>query len=200
MPESERQDVLQSVEDGVQRMTVMLDRILLINKADAQMLEFQPVEIDLRALCLNMVEEVRQQYDLHQCELQTDFDIEGATGCFDEKLLRHIFINLLTNAIKYSPNGGRVVFRIRQDSVGTQFEVSDQGIGIPVSDLPELFEPFHRASNVGGIKGTGLGLTIVKKSVELHQGEISVVSEVGKGTCFKVKFIREATHGKHIGH
>jgi len=73
---------------------------------------------------------------------------------------------------------------------GVEFKVEDQGIGIPQSDLPELFEPFHRGANVGERKGTGLGLTIVKKSAELHGGQVNVSSEAGRGTRFTV-FLRQ---------
>jgi signal transduction histidine kinase len=105
---------------------------------------------------------------------------------YDEKLLGHIFSNLLTNAIKYSPDGGEITFKIYQRAHETVFEVSDQGIGIPNDEIGHLFESFHRSSNVGNIQGTGLGLAIVKNAVDLHGGRISVKSEAGRGTCFRV--------------
>ena len=112
-------------------------------------------------------------------------------GHFDPKLMHHIFGNLLSNAIKYSPHNSPVVFRIRREEDHFAFDVCDHGIGIPAVDLPELFEPFHRGSNVADIKGTGLGLTIVKKSVELHRGQIAVESEPGRGTCFHVTLLSD---------
>ena len=104
----------------------------------------------------------------------------------DEKLLRHIFGNLLSNALKYSPDGGTVRFSIHARDGGAKFEVTDQGIGIPEEELPHLFSSFHRASNVGDIAGTGLGLAIVKNAVDKHGGRISVTSARGQGTCFSV--------------
>ncbi len=182
----DREELLQSVETGVQRMTAMLDRILLINKADAQMLEFEPERLDVVALCQSIVDEAEQQSGSPHANINMQCQLPDPRGDYDPKLLRHILGNLLSNAIKYSTDRGAVVFKVYRDAGNTVFEVQDQGIGIPASDLPELFEPFHRGSNVSDIKGTGLGLTIVKKSVEMHGGAIDVHSELGRGTVFRV--------------
>jgi PAS domain S-box-containing protein len=186
LPETEKAEVIATIETGVQRMTQMLDRVLLLGKVEAQMLEFQPAEINLQTLCQNLLEDARIQHTEAGCELALQFEAEPATGLFDEKLLRHIFGNLLSNAIKYSPQGGKVLFRVSSQEGRVVFEVSDQGIGIPAEELPHLFEWFHRASNVGEIQGTGLGLAIVKNSVDLHGGRIEVTSTVGQGTRFTV--------------
>ena len=108
----------------------------------------------------------------------------------DEKLLRHIFGILLSNAVKYSPQGGTVRFVVGVDSATLKFSVIDHGIGMPSDDLPRLFETFYRASNVGNISGTGLGLAIVKHSVALHGGQIEVASTLGAGTSFTVSLPR----------
>ena len=115
-----------------------------------------------------------------------DWQLKPNDEGFDEKLCRHIFSNLLSNALKYSPLGGTVQFRVYNALERTVFEVQDQGIGIPTDELHHLFDSFHRASNVGAIAGTGLGLSIVKKSVELHGGSITVRSTIGEGSCFTV--------------
>ena len=187
LPDTEKSEILATIETGVQRMTRMLDRMLLLGKADAHMLEFRPREIDLVSLCHRLVDEVRTEHPQSACQLETRFAVMPTPRLYDEKLLRHIFGNLLSNAIKYSPRGGKVVFRARQTGENAVFEVSDQGIGIPADELPHLFESFQRASNVGDIQGTGLGLAIVKNSVQLHGGSICVTSVLGKGTCFTVK-------------
>jgi PAS domain S-box-containing protein len=187
LPASERTEVLDSISGGVQRMSRMLDRVLLLGKADAQMLEFHPHELDLPALCRQLVEEARIQHPEGKCEVVAEWGPGVGVGVYDEKLLRHVFGNLLSNAIKYSPGGGKVHFRIERDEAGTVFEVSDQGIGIPAEEIGHLFESFHRASNVGSIQGTGLGLAIVKNAVEMHGGRIEVRSRVGEGTTFTVR-------------
>ena len=183
---AERDGLLQSIESGVQRMTQMLDRILLIGKAEAEMLEFSPKPIDLKELCEQLIKEANQQHADAKSSIVLDWQAEPGKQGFDEKLCRHIFSNLLSNALKYSPAGGDVRMRVHTEQGRTVFDVRDKGIGIPADELHHLFDSFHRASNVGAIAGTGLGLSIVKKSVELHGGTITVSSTIGEGTCFTV--------------
>ncbi len=187
LPEPEKLEILDSIAAGVKRMTGMLDRVLLLGKADAQMLEFEPHLLDLQKLCHQLVEEARNQQPDSLCELQLDYSAGMAEGLYDEKLLRHIFSNLLSNAVKYSPLGGLVLFRVRAEQDVTVMEVVDEGIGIPEDELPHLFESFHRASNVGTIQGTGLGLAIVRNAVDIHGGTIAVSSSAGSGTTFTVR-------------
>jgi PAS domain S-box-containing protein len=183
---AERDSLLQSIEGGVQRMTLMLDRILLIGKAEAEMLEFSPKPMDLKALCEQLIKEAAVQHaDATSC-ITLDWQLAPGAQVYDEKLIRHIFSNLLSNALKYSPAGGNVHWRVSTANDRTIFEVQDAGIGIPADELHHLFDSFHRASNVGAIAGTGLGLSIVKKSVELHGGTIAVRSTIGEGSCFTV--------------
>jgi len=105
----------------------------------------------------------------------------------DESLLRHILSNLLSNAVKYSAEGHPVRFEVNRDAGHLIFVVRDEGIGIPEADRSHLFEAFHRASNVGQTQGTGLGLLIVKRCVELLDGSISFESREGLGTTFTVR-------------
>jgi signal transduction histidine kinase len=164
-------------------MSRMLDRVLLLGKADAQMLEFEPHPVDLRALCYQLVEEARHAATRQPVRVAPGLRAGiRAAGMYDEKLLRHIFGNLLSNAVKYSPLGGLVLFRVRTERDTTVMEVADEGIGIPEDEMPHLFESFHRASNVGTIQGTGLGLAIVRNAVDIHGGTITVRSSAGSGT------------------
>lgn len=186
LAKAERDEILDSIASGVQRMSRMMDRVLLLGKADAGMLEFQPQRIRLAPLVKQFVDEARalQPDDPSEVKLHIADDVHE--GTYDERLLRHIFSNLLSNALKYSPGGGEVHFHVRREDSKTVFEVADQGIGIPADEISHLFESFHRASNVGAIQGTGLGLAIVKNAVERHGGEIEVQSKVGEGTMFRV--------------
>ncbi len=186
LPEAEKQEVISTIENGVQRMTGMLDRVLLLGKVEAEMLEFKPRQLDIAALCSSLVEDARIQHAQANVALITRFTGLPESGLYDEKLLRHIIGNLLSNAIKYSPKGGQVEFRVFAADGKLVFEVADQGIGIPAEEIPHLFEWFHRASNVGNIQGTGLGLAIVKSSVDLHGGSLSVSSVPDQGSCFTV--------------
>ena len=96
--------------------------------------------------------------------------------------------NLLTNAIKYSPQGNQIAVKLFAEPEQIIISINDRGIGIPQADQGRLFEPFSRASNVGTIPGIGLGLAIVKKAVELHRGTISLQSVVEVGTTVTVTF------------
>ncbi|MGE0497500.1 MAG: 7TM diverse intracellular signaling domain-containing protein [Ramlibacter sp.] len=187
LPPEERAELLDGIAAAVQRMSRMMDRVLLLGKADAQMLEFAPQPLDLTPLCRQFVDEAKAQHPDSRSEVLTAFAPDLRRGLYDEKLLRHIFGNLLSNALKYSPGGGTVRFSVRHDEKGsTVFEVADQGIGIPPDEITHLFESFHRASNVGSIQGTGLGLAIVKTAVDKHGGRIEVDSVPGEGTRFAV--------------
>ena len=193
---------LHRIQTAVERMTQMLDDVLIIGKAESGKLEFQPTPIDVVQFCRHLVEDLqltaKNQHKInftHQgnCTLAAQGTSEEGSGelshtlpLVDEKLLRHILGNLLSNAIKYSPGNSSVQFNLTCFDDKAIFQIQDQGIGIPPEDLPRLFESFHRARNVGTIQGTGLGLAIVKQCVELHKGEITVASEVGKGTTFTV--------------
>jgi PAS domain S-box-containing protein len=185
LPPEEQKDLFQSVRTAVERMTKMLDNVLIIGRAEAQMLEFKPAPTDLPAFCEGLAEEMRLSVGAAH---QLDYSYEGARHpvSVDEKLLRHVLVNLISNAIKYSPQGGQVEFRVRLRDGEATFEVTDHGIGIPAEDQPRLFETFHRARNVGNISGTGLGLAIVRKSLDLHGGTIRFESAPGRGTRFHV--------------
>jgi PAS domain S-box-containing protein len=186
MPALEKKEILANIGAGVQRMTGMLDRVLLLGQVDAHMLEFRPQQIDLLALCESIVAQARAQQPKATCKLTTRFPQSVPASLFDPNLLRHVLENLLSNAIKYSVHGGLVTFSVSCEMQRTVFKVADQGIGIPPDEMPHLFESFHRASNVGAIQGTGLGLAIVKNAVELHGGQITVESELGHSSCFTV--------------
>lgn len=190
LPAEERRESLEGIGAAVQRMRRMLDRVLLLGRADAQMLEYRPARVDLRVLCPRMVDEAQLQHPEGGSRVVCDVDPALAPGLYDEKLLRHIFVNLLSNAIKYSPAGGEVRFEVRREGEDVVFRVRDHGIGIPAQELPHLFESFHRASNVGDIQGTGLGLAIAKNAVDMHDGAIEVDSVLGQGTTFTVTLPR----------
>ncbi|MBW4663929.1 MAG: sensor histidine kinase [Chroococcus sp. CMT-3BRIN-NPC107] len=111
------------------------------------------------------------------------------TACLDEKLLRQILSNLLTNAIEYSPQGGIVHFELICTTQSAIFRVQGSEIGISLSEQASLFDSFYRASNVGTISGTGLGQAIVKNSVDLQGGLIAVESEIDVGTTFTVTLL-----------
>jgi signal transduction histidine kinase/pSer/pThr/pTyr-binding forkhead associated (FHA) protein len=183
--EEKKHHHFQRVITAVKHMTGLLDDVLLIGKADAGRLEFNPSSMDLIEFCRELIEGMQITTTAHKIIFRTQGDCQNT--CMDEKLLRQVLANLLSNAIKYSPKGGSIYFDLVCQQEAAIFRIQDQGIGIPPGDRDRLFHSFHRASNVGNISGTGLGLAIVKKSVALHGGQIYVKSQVGVGTIFLVK-------------
>ena len=178
--------MLHGIQGAVKRMNAMIEDVLVIGKAEAGALQFEPKPVDLRELCRKVVEELRLGV-AKQHVIQFEQQFERGNLNLDEKLLRHILTNLLSNAVKYSPAGSTVSLQLAERDGKALIEVGDQGIGIPVEDQARLFESFHRASNVGNRQGTGLGLVIVKKAVELHGGTISIDSKVDAGTRISVR-------------
>lgn len=180
-----KQQHLQRIQSSVHHLTKLVSDVLILDKAEAGKLEFNPAFLDVLALCRELVEEL-QLATPEQIAFQFVRHEEYTQVYLDEKLLRQMLINLLSNAIKYSHPQDTVNFALICEQTEVIFRIQDNGIGIPPEDRERLFESFHRASNVGVIPGTGLGLAIVKKCVELHSGQIAVESEVGVGTTFTV--------------
>ncbi len=174
---------LNRIRSSVNNMTELLEEVLMIGRLESEELKSSFVHLDIRAFCRSMIEEILLfDKNKHPVNLLIDDSIPGAL-LLDEKLLRQTIINLLSNAVKYSAENEPVDLNVSLDKNGsTMFRVIDRGIGIPEEDLPEIFTTFHRAKNVGTKPGTGLGLGIVKRSVEKMNGKISISSKIGKGT------------------
>lgn len=184
---SERQvQLFGFIRAAVKKMVALLDDVLVVTRGELVEQQLSVALLDLAALCQQLVQEIQlADGNYHTIELVCSGDLQP---CYvDEKLLRHILSNLLTNATKYSPPGSAISFELRCADETAVFCIRDQGMGIPAVDQTRLFEPFHRASNVKDIAGTGLGLTIVKQAVERHQGTITVTSTVNVGTTFTVQ-------------
>lgn len=174
------------VRDSIVRLTTLLDDVLLVGKVDSGKMSYVPATLSLTMLCRSIAEELETVAANNAKHIQCD--INGGLTDFigDQKLLRHIITNLLSNAVKYSPDGSNVEFFVYPEGHFVVITVRDYGIGIGEDDLPHVFEPFRRAKNVGDVQGTGFGLSIVKRCVELHSGTIAVESILGKGTTVTV--------------
>ncbi|MBV8353571.1 MAG: PAS domain S-box protein, partial [Verrucomicrobia bacterium] len=183
---AEREDHLRSIRNNTRRMALIMEEVLLIGSFDAGKMEFKPAPLDLPSFVRKLVDEVLSATG-QRCPIE--LSIPGIPGEIqaDDRLLRHIFTNLLTNAVKYSDAGRPVQFEIRRSDGEIVCTIRDQGIGIPEADREWLFNAFHRGHNVDERPGTGLGLVIVKRCVDLHGGKIAVVSKVGEGTTVSVR-------------
>jgi signal transduction histidine kinase len=180
-----RAEHLKTIDSAVQRMSELLEDVLLFSKAEAGRMEFNPEALDLKKFCAQLVDESLSATN-RRCPIELSADIsEPARG--DEGLLRHIFSNLIANAAKYSPPGTPVKLSITRDGGDAIFIVQDRGMGIPEDDRKRLFTPFYRGKNVATIQGTGLGLVIVKLCAERHGGSIEVDSAEKIGTTVSVR-------------
>ena len=200
---SQRQQIhLDRISSSVEQMTGMVEDVLVLSEAEAGKLQLNPTPVDLVQLCQSLVTELlvadKKQHKItftHQGDCSTaltgtasldDSEEVSIQYPLDEKLVRYILTNLLSNALKYSPQESIVQFDMVCNSESVVFHIQDQGIGIPPEDMPRLFESFYRAKNVGVTQGTGLGLAIVKQCIDLHSGQVNVDSVVGEGTTFSV--------------
>lgn len=185
MSELKRREYFYLIETSVQSMNELLNNVLTFGRVEGGKLEFKPAPLDLVKFCQELLEELQfQAGSKHRIIFR--YQGQSHEGCLDKKLLRPVLRNLLENAIKYSPQGGNIYLELNCQPEEAIFQVKDCGIGIPPEEQKQLFESFHRGANVGNIPGHGLGLTMVKKCLELHHGEIAVDSAIGVGTTFTV--------------
>ncbi|MCS6808386.1 MAG: ATP-binding protein [Bacteroidota bacterium] len=181
----EKWETLQDIMASLDRMSNLLENILIVGKSDSGKLPFEPQQLDLIEFCSSLVREYEKS--LGQTHItHTDYSTKQLAFWGDPKLLRLILGNLLSNAYKYSPDGTHVYFSLRHTADSITMTVRDSGIGIPPEDIPHLFVSFHRGKNVGEIQGTGLGLAIVDRAVKMHGGAIVVDSTLNVGTTFEV--------------
>lgn len=185
LDKDEIKNKLKKIEKQVVHMEALLEDVIMAGRTELNKIPVIKSTIILKSLIDKLNEEVQHSTkNSHRIELIYAFDKE--TIQTDEKLIRNIVINLLTNAIKFSPGKESIGFRVITENDNLVIEVSDKGIGVSENDIPQLFEAFHRGSNTSNIAGTGLGLSIVKKAVELLQGEITFQSKLNEGTSIKV--------------
>ncbi|MEG4276154.1 ATP-binding protein [Microcoleus sp. MON1_C1] len=203
---------LRLVHSATQKMNQLIDDMLFMGRAEAGQLKCNPLPINLVEFCQDLLDQLQLGNEAKHKLTLIPSDVTSAM--LDQQLLHGIISNLIVNAIKYSPNGGQVTLELecRPASEGDKeaifclsphsffsnsyftninsplliIRIRDEGIGIPETEVGKIFEMFYRCKNTGKIKGNGLGLTIVKKAVELQGGAIACESKMGIGTTFTV--------------
>ncbi len=176
---------IQRVLKTIDNLTELINDVLLVSRVESGKIDFKPKNEDLFEFCSKIVEELNNDYAKNHI-LDFRYNTNRKEFMLDLKLLRSVLTNLLTNAIKYSPDGEVILFTVESDDDFIKMIIKDNGIGMSKEDISHLFEPFHRGKNVAEISGTGLGMSIVKRYLDLQKGEISVISEINKGTIVKV--------------
>ena len=164
----------------------LINEILDLSKVEAGRMELELATFDLPLAIDNARTFVRERATKHGINLDVTVDERLGDFVGDERKIKQVLLNLLSNAVKFTPEGGRIGIKARQADGSVEISVSDTGIGIAPEDQPKIFEEFRQVGSdyAHKVEGTGLGLTLAKKFVELHRGKIWVTSEVGKGSTF----------------
>ena len=197
--ESDKKRLLDVIAHEAERLSRIADDILFANKLDSGQLALGASGIDLRTLARDVVEEMRACFAAREdisFELTVPEALDSVAG--DPDRLRQVLINLIDNAVKYSPNGGRVEVAVEARDGGVRIAVRDEGIGIPALEQRRIFGKFYRVDPglARGVGGTGLGLYICRELVRRMDGRLSVSSEEGKGSTFAVDLPVAAAAGK----
>ncbi len=182
----EQEEQLNAIARNTRRMAGLMEEVLVLSRLDAGKLDFQPGKMDLNIFCGRVVDEILSATS-RRCHVKLFMNSIPAEAQADERLLGHIFTNVLSNAIKYSEAGATVEFSVAREGRDAVCTIRDRGIGISEADQQQLFEAFHRGGNVGTRPGTGLGLLLVKRCADLHGGTVRVSSKVGEGTTVTVR-------------
>jgi PAS domain S-box-containing protein len=188
---AKREELYARVNGALHRMTSMLDDILTLSRLGASRIQVQITKLDIVEVVRGIVDEVRLgDQDAHTWKLRILGENPACES--DLHLLHSILTNLLSNACRYSPQGTMITVELGLEAERLVLAVEDQGIGVPEKDWPRIFDPFERGSNVGTIKGTGLGLNIVKGMTELLGGEVRIGKSSTAGSRFIVSLPRHA--------
>ena len=184
--EAKQLKYLNRLQTAVEQLGSLMDEVLIIGRAEAGKLEFNPQLFDLDLFCHHLLTEINLS---QKCEREINFVNQSQQKAIlaDKNLLKLVLVNLLGNAIKYSADHHRIQFIVASERQKIVLKIVDRGIGIPIKEQSLIFEPFYRSSNVGDLPGNGLGLAIVKKIVELQGGKMSLVSEINIGSTFIIE-------------
>ena len=182
---------IERIRSSVRNLTDILDDFLSLDKLEQNKVEVHNTDFDLHKLVEDVIEETSGM--IRKKNQRVNVLYKGPEEVLqDKKIIRNILLNLLSNAIKYSPEDGEIKVRVAAKDSWVSVSVEDKGIGIPIEAQKDLFSKFFRARNVTTVQGTGLGLNIVKRYMELLDGSISFISEENKGSTFTIEFAERA--------
>jgi signal transduction histidine kinase len=178
---------LKVVVEQATRLNKMISSLLDVSRLQSGQFSLHSIPLDMAPLIRHIVEELRPTLDHHSIEL--DLVGHGAIVLGDEVRLHQVVQNLLQNAVKYSPEAGKITVSLRVNAPWVELMVADEGIGIPAEALPNLFHRFYRAKNADEqqVSGIGLGLYVVHEIISLHGGYVTVDSQLGQGSTFTVR-------------
>ncbi|MBN1199855.1 MAG: PAS domain-containing sensor histidine kinase [Bacteroidales bacterium] len=185
-PAEKKAEVLKRIQEVIMKMINLLEEVTLISKDQSGAISLNPEEFKVNEFVEEVIESLQQSSEL-PVNLELKMDQTEEYICSDRELLRQILFHLLSNAGKFSPQEKPVRVSISMKNETIEMTIEDHGIGIPENDVEHLFQPFHRGSNSAEFPGTGLGMTIVKRCVDLLKGSIRVNSRENEGTTVEVR-------------
>ena len=187
IPKDKVEKHIDKIESQITRLSTIMSNLLTVGRINLGKFDLHKNETDIENFVKNIINEY---FAVTSDGRQVIFNVSGEKhkSHIDKVLMSQVLINLISNAIKYSIGKPNPEVNLEYQSDNFTIEVKDKGIGIPAGQHKNIFNSFFRANNVENIQGTGLGLVIVKKFVEMHKGKISFTSTLGKGTSFKIKF------------
>lgn len=181
----DRKEHLAAIQQATGRMSGLMEEVLLLGLAESGQMKPKPTDTNLGAFTRSVVDELSSA-TARKCPILLSETLGDQDAQVDEMLLRHVLSNLISNAVKYSASGVPVEVTIERSGSNALFRIRDHGIGIPEADQPRLFSAFYRAANVGSRPGTGIGLVVVRRCVDLLGGDVQFQSQVGVGTTFTI--------------
>jgi two-component system phosphate regulon sensor histidine kinase PhoR len=186
LSEYDHAQFLEMIESEATRLAKIVDQILLAGQLDADAVELELTECDPAEIAAGVIESASTHVP-PSISLNLDAERAQPVAC-DPNKLRQVLVNLVDNAVKYSPQGGEVVLRVESDNGSCRIDVSDHGLGIPPGEQSRIFEKFYRLDpqQTQGVGGSGLGLYICRELVERMDGTLTVESEPGRGSRFSL--------------
>ncbi|MEO1772630.1 sensor histidine kinase [Candidatus Enterococcus ferrettii] len=178
----QRRIYLERMLDGTLQLSQLTDNVLHLTKLESQSIQFPKESFQLDEQIREVILFLQPKWETQQ--LQLDIDLEETCYKGNEEFLYHVWLNLLDNAIKYSPPESKLTVSLRKVEGGLEIAICDEGLGLSPEESQHIFEKFYQADTSRKIKGNGLGLTLVKQIIHLHHGSINVSSQLGQGSHF----------------
>ncbi|MEN1936454.1 HAMP domain-containing sensor histidine kinase [Paenibacillus sp. 102] len=187
MTKEERKHYLQIIEGESKRMSSLCKQLLTLASLDKEEKVLQIKEFDLHKQMKDVI--FMLEWKWREKDIAVEFDVPNINIKGDENLLHQVWTNIFTNSIKFTDQGGTIEFAARELENSVEISISDSGIGMEKDEVDRIFERFYKVdtARARNVEGSGLGLSIVKKIVELHHGTISVESKKGEGTTFRIE-------------
>jgi two-component system phosphate regulon sensor histidine kinase PhoR len=184
----QQKQFLNTINSEATRLARFVDDLLSVSSMEVGSLTLNRQTTELQRLLNEVLTKIKPQIEEKRLSLEVSIPEKLPEPSLDKDKIATVLVNLLGNAVKYTPPGGRVAFRVHATDQNLEIDVEDTGVGIAENELPKVFDKFFRSDDprVQEQEGTGLGLALVQEVVRLHGGRVSVESEIDKGSTFQI--------------